>query len=281
MKNQFLIGELAKLFQIPTSTLRYYDEIGIFQPKHKDPDSMYRYYTVDQFIVLDTIIFLKNQGFSIKDIKQHLEHRKPESIKKLLENKLDEVKKEMERLNQVSAKINHKISTIDTGLSLAANPVLEFKWFPARTISFIYNDSPINLQEDFNSLYVRDLEEISTSGIGYEGYFTGDFGNIVDLQSLYQDREVKYRAVFEVLPDDKYGHRIKLSKLNEGTYACYPHCGPYETIKSTYLYVLAELEKGDYHITGDPLEIIMLDESIIQDEQSYVTWIQIPITKSS
>ncbi len=44
MRDMFLIGELAKLFNISTDTLRYYDKIGLLKPKY-DKDNGYRYYT--------------------------------------------------------------------------------------------------------------------------------------------------------------------------------------------------------------------------------------------
>ncbi|WP_010294516.1 MerR family DNA-binding transcriptional regulator, partial [Clostridium senegalense] len=33
MKNKILIGEMAKLHNVSTQTLRYYDKIGLFKPQ--------------------------------------------------------------------------------------------------------------------------------------------------------------------------------------------------------------------------------------------------------
>lgn len=275
MKNRFRVGEVAKLFQISASTLRYYDEIGIFQPKYTDPENRYRYYMIEQFVALDTIIFLKKSGFSIKDIQQQLEHRTPENTKELLERKLREVEEEMEKLKQVSEKIQNKIATIQEGLSLSANPSLVYRWFPERAISYLYNDAPIDLVEESDALYIKDLEELSLAGIDYDGFFTGDFGAIVELNSINMEGPVKYRAVFELLHQKKEG--LKTSYLDAGMYACYPHRGQYETTKTSYSYVLNRLEQDGYRVAGAPLEIAMLDESVIQDEKAYITWIQIPV----
>ncbi|MBM7602531.1 DNA-binding transcriptional MerR regulator/effector-binding domain-containing protein [Metabacillus crassostreae] len=279
MKHQFRIGEVAKLFQISTSTLRYYDEIGIFQPKYTDQQSSYRYYTIEQFISLDTIIFLKKNGFSIKDIQQQLEKRTPENTKELLERKLKEVKDEMERLKRVSEKIESKIATIDEGLSLRTNPTLEYRWFPKRAISYIYNDVPIDLMKESEALYLKDLENLSLAGVDYDGFFTGDFGAIVEIDSLNQEGPVKYRGVFELLHNNNKKQGLKISYLDEGIFACFPHYGPYKTIKSSYSSVLDHLKKSGYHVIGAPLEIAILDESVIQDEAAYITLLQIPVEK--
>ncbi|AIQ47318.1 hypothetical protein R70723_16535 [Paenibacillus sp. FSL R7-0273] len=59
MNSMFLIGEMAKLFQIDIRTLRYYDEIGLFTPASVDVHTGYRYYSIEQFESLNTILYLK------------------------------------------------------------------------------------------------------------------------------------------------------------------------------------------------------------------------------
>ncbi|WP_395548431.1 MULTISPECIES: MerR family transcriptional regulator [unclassified Lacrimispora] len=71
MKNNlFTIGELSKLYNIPIKTLRYYDEIGLLNPAKVDADSNYRYYTVEQFILVDLIKNSKIMGMSLAEIKE-------------------------------------------------------------------------------------------------------------------------------------------------------------------------------------------------------------------
>ncbi len=71
MKNSlFTIGELSKLYNIPIKTLRYYDEIGLLKPAKVDADSNYRYYTVEQFILIDLIKNSKIMGMSLAEIKE-------------------------------------------------------------------------------------------------------------------------------------------------------------------------------------------------------------------
>lgn len=49
MKGFFSIGEVSKLFNVKTSALRYYDEIGLLKPEYKDRKNNYRYYSTQQF----------------------------------------------------------------------------------------------------------------------------------------------------------------------------------------------------------------------------------------
>lgn len=46
MKSKFIIGDMAKIHNVSTQTLRYYDKIGLLNPKVVDKNNGYRYYTI-------------------------------------------------------------------------------------------------------------------------------------------------------------------------------------------------------------------------------------------
>ena len=69
MKRYFSIGEMAKFFNLSIKTLRYYDEIGLIKPSYVNEQNRYRYYSVEQFIVLDLIKNGKQMGMSLEEIK--------------------------------------------------------------------------------------------------------------------------------------------------------------------------------------------------------------------
>ncbi|MCJ2147551.1 MerR family transcriptional regulator [Bacillus paralicheniformis] len=274
MNNRFRVGEVARLFKLPASTLRYYDEIGLFKPKYTDPETSYRYYGVEQFQVLDTIIFLRKNGFSLKDIQHQLNKRTPETTMDILKKKLEEVRTEIFRLQRSAARIENKISTIEEGIKLAGHPALTFQYFPKRAVSYLYFDKPVDLIEEGDDIYLKDRETLSSQSIENNGFFTGDIGTIVDMESLKQEGPVKYIGLFELLhgeDSDEY--------LNEGLYASYPHIGPYEDMRKSYQLVLRQLKEEGYKLEGIPVEISVLDEAVIKEPDHFVTLIQIPVTK--
>lgn len=69
MNKKWVIGEVAKLFDVSTDTLRYYEKIGILS-SHKNGDNGYRYYSYDEILVLMDIVFFRSMELSVKDIKQ-------------------------------------------------------------------------------------------------------------------------------------------------------------------------------------------------------------------
>ena len=76
MKEQPLlrIGEFAKLGQVSIATLRYYDQCGLLKPNTLDPDTEYRYYSLDQLPRLNRIVVLKELGFPLEQIALLLEN---------------------------------------------------------------------------------------------------------------------------------------------------------------------------------------------------------------
>ncbi len=67
------IGEFARVGQVSIATLRYYDQCGLLKPNALDPDTGYRYYTLDQLSRLNRILALKDFGFPLEQIARLLE----------------------------------------------------------------------------------------------------------------------------------------------------------------------------------------------------------------
>jgi DNA-binding transcriptional MerR regulator len=71
------IGEYARVGQVSIATLRYYDQCGLLKPMVLDPDTGYRYYSLDQLPRLNRILALKELGFPLERIAQLLEEDLP------------------------------------------------------------------------------------------------------------------------------------------------------------------------------------------------------------
>ena len=76
--SEYTIGDLAKKLNIITRTIRYYDQKGLVKPSRVS-ESGYRLYSAKQVKQLKLIIFLKELGFSLKDIQKILEDKNGDS----------------------------------------------------------------------------------------------------------------------------------------------------------------------------------------------------------
>lgn len=62
------INKLSKMSGVSTRTLRYYDEIGLLKPARVAPSGC-RMYGQEQVDELQQILFYRELGFSLEDIK--------------------------------------------------------------------------------------------------------------------------------------------------------------------------------------------------------------------
>lgn len=73
------VGEVSKLFDISVRTLHYYDEINLLNPSEKKENG-YRYYTDEDLVLLQEIIFYKDLMLPLKDIKYILKQEKRDKV---------------------------------------------------------------------------------------------------------------------------------------------------------------------------------------------------------
>jgi len=73
MEELVSIGKTAEIMGVSVQTLRYYSSIGLIVPAYVDPESNYRYYSVDQFHLIDRIKYLQKLDVSLNEIRTILE----------------------------------------------------------------------------------------------------------------------------------------------------------------------------------------------------------------
>ena len=98
MKNLFSIGEVSKQQNISRQALIFYDKIGLFCPAYTDPDNGYRYYSASQLDYLDTICILKKIGFSLDEIKAHMQNYTIDHSILALRKQLAAIERQIEEL---------------------------------------------------------------------------------------------------------------------------------------------------------------------------------------
>lgn len=107
MRDGYSIGEAAKKLQISTRTLRFYEEKDLVRPAYTEENG-YRFYEKDQIRQLELILFLKELGFSLKQIKMLIqdEHGN-QSVELLLKEQYQENQQKIEEISKKQAQIKH------------------------------------------------------------------------------------------------------------------------------------------------------------------------------
>ncbi len=107
----FTIGQVSEMFDLPVSTLRYYDKEGLFPELNRA--SGIRQFSENEIEVLRVIECLKKSGLQIKDIKQFMSWCMEGSStyakrKELFEKQKKQVEAEITKLNKTLDMLNFK-----------------------------------------------------------------------------------------------------------------------------------------------------------------------------
>jgi len=105
MKMLYTIGQLARATGAPTSTVRYYERIGLLQPSGRTAGN-YRIYSEEALARLRFIRAAHATGFTLEDISSLLQLRAGvttvcQDVQILLEQRLADIEKRMTDLRHV------------------------------------------------------------------------------------------------------------------------------------------------------------------------------------
>jgi len=98
------ISEFSQLTGIKQSKLRYYDEVGLFQPIKRDENG-YRYYSALQTIAANCINVMHSAKIPLKETVEFNKKKTPEQILELLKRHELELNRELFRLQQAYSTI--------------------------------------------------------------------------------------------------------------------------------------------------------------------------------
>lgn len=117
------IRDFARLAEVSMTTLRYYDEIGLLKPVHVDPETGYRFYTMDQLPYLHRILAFKELGLGLTQIAEILdENISAEALQGMLRFRQAQVQQLIQAEQEQLVRIEARLRSLEQGSSM---PVYE------------------------------------------------------------------------------------------------------------------------------------------------------------
>ncbi|GAB1421916.1 MerR family transcriptional regulator [Anaerolineales bacterium] len=269
----FKIGDFSRICRVPVSALRYYADIGLLEPLHKDSFTGYRYYSLSQLPALNRILALKDLGLSLDEIKRLIsDELSMEEIRRLLKLKEAELQKELQdrqaMLRRVSARIHlieqeHIMHQQEVILkSVAAQPILSIR----RTL-----ENPALVGEFlaiiFPALYGQGILPAGAPGTLYHD---------LDFQPENMDVEIFFPIADTHTTPVPINESLTLkpSLLPAGEVASLLHKGNYEDLAASYAQLGQWLEKNAYELAGPAREYYL---SAPDSPEGALTEIQFPV----
>lgn len=268
MKDLFSIGEVAKLFHINIRTLRYYDDIGLLKPEFVDPKTNYRYYSTNQFERLNTIKYLRALDVSLEQILTFFEHREVDTMLSIFLDQKQKVEKKKQELELIEKKISYRINQLQNALNTPNNEIT-IKKLPKRNLVVLKKE--FSTTENLEHL-IRDLERnYNLDSV----IFLGKVGVSIASENLYQGNFKFYSSIFVVLESGDECEKTN-AVLEEGNYASICYRGTHAESAPYYQKLMNFIQSNHYQITGDSVEITIIDSGMTNDSSKFITELQIP-----
>ncbi len=261
---------MAKLHNMTLKTLRYYDEIDLLKPIYTDENNGYRYYSTEQFEQLNTIHYLKELGFSLKEIKGHLDHRNIEGFLILLEEQKRLTEEKIKKLEQINSRFQNRIKDIKRARAIKELDVPFIKRMEERRI--------VRLMERISSepeleVSLRQLESQSNRS---SSIFIGGVGLTLSINNIVNNKFNEYNSIFILIEEDDIQSPL-VATIPEGMYVCIYYNGNHSASPEHYRALLNFINDNGFEIIGDSIERTIIDHYISGSKEDYLTEIQIPI----
>jgi DNA-binding transcriptional MerR regulator len=274
----FKIGEFSKITQVSMRMLRYYDQIGIFQPDRVDSASGYRYYSADQIPRLNRILALRDLGLTVEEVSRLItEQVDAAEIRGMLRLKQSQLQQQLREEQDRLMRVQSRLSQIENEGKYPDFDVL-LKEFAPQTILGIREIAP-----DFDEM--GDLLLEAHEAIDRSGVKPVLPGMAVFHDPGYEEEQVDWELGFPVDPGNdanriplgggRYLSRRNLPGVN--LMACIVYPGSYVGLHVGYSTLGAWIQANNLEIVGPGREIFLrVDRS---GAQGHVTEIQFPVQR--
>lgn len=272
MKEYFTIGEMAKLFNINIRSLRYYDKIGLLNPEYTDKVNEYRYYSTKQFEILNTIKYLRALDMPIIKILSFLKYRGIDKLVDILGKQQEEIIAKQQKLRLIELKLRNRLIQIEYAANTTYN-CIEEKYLPEREIAFLRKN--ISSKDDLE----YSIRELELSNHLETVIFLGKVGVSISKENLDQKKFGSFSSIF-VLLENEDGGKEKNVIFPASDYLTIRFQGTHKEADPYYLDLLNYMQSKNYALTGNSIEITLIDYGMTNDTSKFVTELQIPYKKT-
>lgn len=246
----YKIGELSRICRIPVKTLRFYDSEGLLVPDEIDRFTGYRYYSAARIADCNRIISLKELGFSLEEIKKHLQASTDEDIMALVDAKCAELTEKTTELSLQLKKLEYFKKSFLEGKGTRFPMSIR----SGDTITVAFQRKIYASKTDAEKT-IEGIKEILPKQL------IGERAMIVNYEIEYPDSNLDLAACVEITGKltSTLGYEEKEFVLSGeiATLAC-----KREQLDDGYYDLLSQIHEIDYQITGASYEIYYEDGTV-------------------
>ena len=274
----FKIGEFSKLAHISVRMLRHYDQIGLLMPRKIDSESGYRYYSADQFSIINKIHKRKELGFGLSLIaemmRQGLDSGKVEQFFLLRKAELQD---ELAKLEKQSTLLDSVVQILEKDVNKMKYHVVT-KEIPQRNVVSIRKTMPNYFTE--GQLWEEFYQKIGAHDPKITYSMEKKMENICI--AIYHDKEYRESDVdvelqSSVIGSYEDGNDLVFKAIPAFKVASVTFNGPYEQMREVVEVVAQWIEDNGLSLAGPMFNIYYVSPAQDSNPANWVTEACFPI----
>ena len=251
--NLLTIKKFSEMSDLEQSTLRYWDEIGLFKPAYRNPDNGYRHYAPEQIVLINFIKVLSSLNVPLKTIADVSENRSPEAILHLMEQQEELLDAQLNRLHASYSTIHTLRDIIRRGMEAPDAAHISVQSLDAMPITL----GPANEEgHDFYRSFVRYCQHAKANRINLNNPIGGYYGSM----KRFLETPCVPARFFSI---DPHGHDARAA----GRYIVGYARGHYNRLEEAALR-LEEFAAGRNLEAGGPVYVIYLRDEISEKDSA-------------
>ncbi|MDO5415967.1 MAG: helix-turn-helix domain-containing protein [Lachnospiraceae bacterium] len=269
------IGEMAQFNKVSIPTLRLYDKVGILTPCYTDPETNYRYYSINQKARLDMIQYMKELGMSLGEIKSILDSGDIQQIEDTLISKKRQVRDEISQLRLRMKAIDRTIESVERFRKAPTCGMITIEYIHRRKIYSMHTE--VNFYDYDISMYEQILSELKNDIIAHQvpQLYYCNAGTILSRENFLARRMIS-NEIF-VFVDDDFPAGDLVRRIDSGMYACI-YLDRFEEEAEYAGRLLEYCKEHSYQVCGDYICEVLTEFNVFDSEKrSMFLRLQVPL----
>jgi len=266
LKDYYKINEISKLYRIGIDSLRYYEKLGILNPKRDN--NGYRLYSLKEIFKLNIIRDLRSLDFSFKQIKAYLDDQCISNSMALIQAEQALIESQMETLRAAKAALHSRVEMLNV-LSSAKVGEYVVRTYPDRFCLRLNAEITRDEETDFaiNKLHMKHDAMLCELG-------NLSIGAVPSMEDFYKGGNGVFNSVFIVLENqtDQFDFI-----LPEGRYLSVYYRGTYAQSSDQIREILNFAKTQGMDVLGDPFELYHIDNRYTVQQEEFLTEIQMRV----
>jgi Predicted transcriptional regulators len=268
MTKLYSIGEVSRILNIPVKALRNYDQIDLLKPSNIDASTKYRYYSYEQFFIIDVIRYLnKTLNVPLEDIKILIDENKGnDKLLSLLESHRDQM--------------SRKISEFEYSRKVTDSLIADLKYrmkYPERIEIFEQYLLARNLYYNELNISIYDLDKYVSRNTMDAFNKSNNENNVMctyySIPEFKTTKDLQVRG-FGIFSDQKIPG-LKLKSLPEGRYVTKRFLYSEENLSSALSELIQHAEDRKIHIGSTAYLVSKMVNVSVSSKYNYYMDLQI------